>query len=347
VLSHSHALGERGHSFAIAGERGAWHEAFERSPFPWIDVPFKGGLMAQARCARILSAWLKENPVDLIHTHYRRPTLVARRIQRTFDVPILYTVHLSDLSLAGPRRWFTDFGDHTHVASDEARQWVIEQGRVPADRVSLIPHGVDAERFALADDATRSRAKAALGFGPGDRVAAFVGRFDVPKNEDWIIDIAAATRQSLPEMRFVLLGEGPHEAALRRRIESMGLSERVRLLPRQDPLPIYQASDALLLPSIREGFSLVCAEAMAVGVPVLRTRTAGTAQLIRENVTGRSVPIDHDAFVSAAVEFLRDREALRRMGLAAAQHVRANFRFADQVERTLDLYRRLTTLSRR
>jgi glycosyltransferase involved in cell wall biosynthesis len=233
------------------------------------------------------------------------------------------------------------------VASGEARQWVIEQGRVPADRVTLIPHGVDSSRFELADEAAKASAKAALGFKPDERVASFVGRFDVPKNEEWIVDVVAATRETLPEMRFVLLGEGPHEAELRRRIESMGLTERVRLLPRQDPLPIYQASDALLLPSIREGFSLVCAEAMSVGVPVLRTRTAGTAQLIREGVTGRSVPIDHDAFVSAAIEFLRDRESLQRMGLAAAEHVRANFRFADQVDRTLDLYRRLTTLSRR
>jgi glycosyltransferase involved in cell wall biosynthesis len=254
---------------------------------------------------------------------------------------VLYTVHLSDLSLAGPRGWFTDFGDHTHVASDEARAWVIDAGGVPPDRVTLIPHGVDAQRFPLADDATKAAAKTSLGFAPNDRVAAFVGRFDVPKNEEWLIDLAEASRQRLPDARFVLLGEGPHEPALRRRIDASSLGERVKLLSRQDPLPIYQAADALLLPSIREGFSLVCAEAMSVGVPVLRTRTAGTAQLIREVVTGRSVPIDHDAFIAAAIEFLSDRDALRRMGAAASEHVRDDFTFDRQVDRTIDLYSRL------
>src|SRR5690606_22400024 len=98
---------------------------------------------------------------------------------------------------------------------------------------------------------------------------------------------------------------------------------------------------ALLLPSAREGFSYVCAEAMAVGTPVLRTRTSGTRGLILEGETGRSCPIDHESFVRAAADFLADRAALARMGIAAAEHVRAHFSFDRQLEQTLALYRRL------
>src|SRR5207247_1714441 len=100
---------------------------------------------------------------------------------------------------------------------------------------------------------------------------------------------------------------------LRRRIERENLKDRVFLLGHRDPLQSYRAADALLLPSIREGFSLVCAEAMSVGVPCLRTRTSGTSALIVENVTGRSVPIDHGAFVSESLEFLSNSQALRDM----------------------------------
>ncbi len=342
LVDLSKSLRNRGHHITIAGERGVWHDIVEQAALPWIDVPMKGGPLALWRTLRVLHDWLASHPVDLIHTHYRRPTLVARRLQhgRT-PPPVRYTGHLSDLSLAWPRRWLTDFGDHTHVASDEARDWVLNAGRVPRERITLIPHGIDPAQFPLAGDETKASAKTALGFTREAPVGAFVGRFDNPKNEDWILDLAEASREKLPRFRFVLLGEGPHEPAMRRRIEAMRLNDRVKLLPRQNPLTLYEAADALLLPSEREGFSLVCAEAMSVGVPVLRTRTAGTAQLTHEGITGRSVPINRDAFIHEAIAFLSDHDALRRMGQAAAEHVRANFNFDQQVDQTVELYARL------
>jgi glycosyltransferase involved in cell wall biosynthesis len=142
-------------------------------------------------------------------------------------------------------------------------------------------------------------------------------------------------------------GEGPREAELRYCIAREGVLDRVHVLGPRDPLTVYQAADALLLPSYREGFSLVCAEAMSVGTPILRTRTAGTAELVIENITGRSTPIDHDAFIAAAIEFLSlPTDKLREMGAAGAEHVRKHYTFDRQLEQTLALYRRLVTLKR-
>src|SRR5438552_12190584 len=122
-------------------------------------------------------------------------------------------------------------------------------------------------------------------------------------------------------------------------------SRVIYLGERKDPLDVYQAADAMLLPSQREGFSLATAEAMSVGVPVCRTRTAGAAELIIEDVTGRSTPIERDAFVNAAIEFLAEGAALRRMSAAAAAHARANFTFERQLEEMIGLYRNLATAS--
>ena len=83
---------------------------------------------------------------------------------------------------------------------------------------------------------------------------------------------------------------------------------------------------------------------MSVGVPCLRTRTSGTSLLIEENVTGRSVPVDRDAFIQAAMEFLNDPHALSRMGQAAARLIRDKFTFQQQLTATLDLYRSLAKL---
>ena len=119
----------------------------------------------------------------------------------------------------------------------------------------------------------------------------------------------------------------------------------MQMLGARDPLPIYQAADALLLPSRREGFSLVSAEAMSVGVPVLRTHTSGTAETIVENVTGQSTPIDHDSFIATAIAFLSDPQRLHTMGRAAAVHMREHLTSQNQIDRTVSLYRRLISSS--
>jgi glycosyltransferase involved in cell wall biosynthesis len=338
------AMHAQGHEIVVAGDTGAWQWAFDRSPLKFIQIPLKGGLLSFRKSVRILGDYLREHPVDLLHTHYRRATLLARRLQRHRSPRIVYTLHLSHLSLAFPRNLFSDFGDVTHVASEDAQRWVIDEAHVKPENVSLIHHGVDVHRYTLTTPDQRAAARRELGLSDDDRVALYVGRLDYPKNEEWLLDLAEATRGSIPNLKVILVGEGPHEIMLRQRIGHENLSDRVRLTGHQDPLSYYRAADAILLPSIREGFSLVCAEAMATGIPALRTRTSGTHELIREGITGRSTPIDHDAFLATAIEFLRDPESLRRMGFAASNLVRENFTFDQQLSRTLDLYRSMITI---
>ncbi len=345
IFDLSMAMHAKGHQVTIAGERGAWHWLFESAPFPWIELPLKGGPFALHKAADRLNEHLNAHPVDVMHVHYRRCALVARRIQQTHPAPMLYTLHLSNISMSWFRKRLTDFGDHTHVASDDARQWLIHSAGVPHEQISMVPHGVDPQRFPPADAVEKAAAREELGLAPTDIVAAYVGRMDIPKNETWMIDLAAASRDRLPNLKVVMVGEGPHESMLRRRIRRQRLSDRVLLLGHRDPLKIYHAADAFLLPSAREGFSLVCAEAMSTGIPVLRTKTAGTAELIVENATGKSVEIDHDAFIVAAIDFLSDPAALKRMGKLAAKHVKEHFTFDRQLHDTLDLYRSLIHLS--
>src|SRR2546421_5769534 len=141
ITDLSLAMHKLGHQIAVAGDTGAWQWLFDSMPFPYVKIPLKGGLFAFRKSVRSMRDYLQEHPVDLIHTHYRRATLLGRRLQQLQSpalqgrgsvargsvarIPILYTVHLSHISLKFPRNLFTDFGDHAHVASPEARDWLI------------------------------------------------------------------------------------------------------------------------------------------------------------------------------------------------------------------------------
>jgi len=335
ILDLCAAMHRHGHQVAVAGGRGAWHDRFASQPWQWIDLNFAGGPMGVLRAARQLERYLGDHPVDILHTHYRRTTLTARRVQKKIDLPILYTLHQPRISLSAGKRWLSDFGDWAHVPSADARNWLIEDVKFPADRTCLIPHGIDPARFPLRDAATRQSARQSLHIPLDAQVAAFVGRLDVPKNADWMIDVAKAVANLI----VLVAGDGPHAARLRRRAARFG--DRFRMLGECDPLSVYQAADALLSPSQREGFSFVVAEAMSVGLPVLRTKTGGAAEMVLEGITGRTTPIDRRAFAAAAREFFADPAALAKMGTAAAGHIRANFTFDRQLTATEALYRRV------
>jgi glycosyltransferase involved in cell wall biosynthesis len=337
------AMHAQGHQITVAGQRGPSHELFQNAPWGWVDAPLKGGPFDLARAAMILRRYLREHPVDLLHTHYRRPTIVARYLQNAGGgrLPLLYTLHSSPVPTSGGLLGFSDFGDVIHCAASAARDWLIRDVKIAPERIVVIPHGIDINKYPLGNEELRRKARADLHLAESDRVVLFVGRLSIPKNEDWLLDLADVTRKIMPNLRVLLCGGGPHENLLRRRLEDDNLEDRVFLLGERDPVPLYHAADALMSPSYKEGFALVCAEAMSAGLPVLRTRTSGTAEMIVEGVTGRSVAIDKQAFVMTAIEFMSDLPTLRRMGQAAAQHVREHLTFDRQVRDMISLYRRL------
>ncbi len=335
------ALHERGHSVSVAGARGAWHSVFTGAPWPWLELPLNGGPLELFQASRSLLRVLEREPVDVIHAHYRKATLVARRLANALHVPVLFTLHLTGIPLGFPWGFLTDWGDLVHTPSEHGRRWLLSHAHVRSERIRILPHGIDARKFPVSDAADREQARRELGLPVSGRLAAFVGRFDTPKNEDWMLDLAARSRSTLPDLHVVMVGGGPHEAQLRQRVRDDQLESRVTILPYRDPLPIYRAADAVLLPSAHEGFSFVNTEAMSVGRPVLRTRTAGAQEQIVESVTGVSTPIDHEAFLQGAAAMLSDRQAMQRMGEAAAKFVRERLTLDRAATATIDLYRQL------
>jgi len=347
------ALRESGIEATAAGRREALASVFDAADVPWINLPLDGGPVSLYRAYVTLKQAARGGRFDLIHAHHRKAALVGRRLARAFNLPLIYSLHLPGFPVGGPARWLTETGDHTHAVSEQAKRWLVDKLHRSEANVTVIPNGVDVERFVFADASSQRRARADMGLAEDAVTFAFVGRLERQKNPSWIVEGLGALRRDepRPDARVVMVGAGPLEPALRARAESLGVSDRVAFRPWGDPRPVYRACDALLLPSAREGFGLVAAEALATGRPVLRTRTAGTEETIVEGVTGWSTPIRYDAFVDGW------RTACRAMGsersdagapgarLAMAHDCRTfaveRLDHRKQVERMAALYERL------
>jgi glycosyltransferase involved in cell wall biosynthesis len=131
-----------------------------------------------------------------------------------------------------------------------------------------------------------------------------------------------ATRRD-PALRFVAVGQGPLEVALRARLEELGLGERFRFLGYQhDPVPILAAADVFTLSSRHEGLPIALLEAMALGVPSVLTAVGGVPSVVTHGREALLVPPgDPDALARAYLELAADPGARVRLGQHALERV--------------------------
>jgi glycosyltransferase involved in cell wall biosynthesis len=202
----------------------------------------------------------------------------------------------------------------------------------PADRLRVVPNGIDVERF-RPDPARRTAARAAWGVAEDEVVAGIVARLDPAK--DWPTFVAAAQGflGESPRRRIAALASGPPPAvaALRDRIRAAGIERRwIEVAPTPRVEEVYAGLDLLVSSSTAEGFPNVVAEAMACGVPAVVTTAGDSAELVGDP-TRVVLPGDAPALASAmAAATLSGRVP----DLAARERIVTRFSIDALAERT-------------
>ena len=181
--------------------------------------------------------------------------------------------------------------------ADELRRYL----RVPAERIAVIPLGLDLGRFVAADAAVeRQGFRRSIGAG-SEVVVAMVGRLTAIKNHALAIRALARLSGTLPAFLLVIVGGGEEEPALRNLVARLGLDQSVRFLGwRRDLEAVYYGSDVVALSSDNEGTPVCLIEALACGRPVVATNVGGVPDLLEEGRLGILVPPrDEAAFADA------------------------------------------------
>ena len=151
------------------------------------------------------------------------------------------------------------------------------RGGLPAEKLVIIPNGVDLDRF----PARQAADLAALGVPAGRRIVSFVGRLQRQKGVEWLIDSAGAWLAKLPDCDLLLVGTGPLQSRLEAACRAADLADRVHFAGWRSDVPeILAASELLVLPSAWEGMPNVVLEAMASGRPLVATDVEGVRELL-------------------------------------------------------------------
>jgi glycosyltransferase involved in cell wall biosynthesis len=219
---------------------------------------------------------------------------------------------------------------------------VLERGYgVPAERIRIVPGGVDLARFA--DLPTRGDARTLLGW-PGDRpVVLAVRRLVRRMGLEDLIAASDLVRRNQRDMLLLIAGGGPLQGELAAQIEARGLDGHVRLLGRlpDDQLPLaYRAADLTVVPTVAlEGFGLIAVESLAAGTPVLVTPVGG----LPEVVAGLSPALVVEATGASALADALLRALRDELGLpgeeACREYARANYDGRKVAAQTAQVYR--------
>lgn len=266
------------------------------------------------------------------------PAVPVGMIGPYLGLPYVVVLHGAEVTV--PRRLPAVRRALRHVLVNAAG--VVSAGGFPAGEarrlvgellppVSVVPPGVDPDRFRPLSGHERARARARLGL-PGDaRLVASVSRLVPRKGMDTLIGAAALLAPERPDLVVAIAGEGRDRGRLARRIAATGAPVRLSgAVSEEDKALLYGAADvfALLCRSRwvgfeQEGFGQVFLEAAAAGVPQVAGRSGGTAEAVVDATTG--VVVDHPADAkgaAAALARLLDDPALReRLGRAARARV--------------------------
>ena len=208
--------------------------------------------------------------------------------------------------------------------SEGVARFAREEGRLPADRLAVIPNGVDVGPFDRAEPADRG----ALGVPVGDHLALFIGRIDEQKGVSDLLEGAERVASSRPDWSLVIAGDGPDREFWEQEYQCFPhLPGRVRWLGRRDDVPaLLKAADVLVLPSLWEGMPNVVLEAMAARRAVVASAVEGTEDLVVPGQTGWLFPPGNFGRLAKFLEeAATDPERLRRYGEAGRERVEAEF----------------------
>ena len=302
-------------------------------------------LKADPVCWWQLRRLLQRGNYDLVHTWLFAGNSYGRMAAASIGLrPIVATERCADHWKSALHfqvdRFLVRYTDRIVVNSRGVLDFYRDRVGIPADKLTLIPNALPDEQ---PEFVSRRAKRAELGLDESHLVVGFVGRLWPQKRVQDLIWACDIVRNIKPQIRVLIVGDGPLADYLRAYAQDVGMGERTLFLgQREDVHELLHAMDVLVLPSEYEGMPNCVLEAMAAGLPVVATAIPGTSELVRHGETGFLVPVGDRAALAKRINQLLDDPGLRRrMGDAGRGFVRSHFTVERMVSAHVRLYTEL------
>ena len=270
-----------------------------------------------------LVRYVRRHHIDIIHTHLLAADIMGRMAGWLTGRPVVSTIHNSRTDLdEEPRRrqWMERWTARLMtrrlvVVSELLRDEICTWFGLTPERVITIANGVDTARFQRDGPISTGRRCARALVGGDYPMITNVARLVPQKAQHFLIEAAQIVLATAPDVRFVLLGDGPLRPELEAQAAALGISDKVIFAGfRPDVADVLAASDVFVLSSLWEGMPVALLEAMAAGCTAVSTDVGGVAQVLQDGVTGLLVPpSDPEALAAALLRCVTDPAYARQL----------------------------------
>jgi len=273
-----------GLSYETAGVRG-WHH------YVW----------------KTLVCSLRGRRFDLIvcgHIHLLPLAVVASTITRAPVVLVIHGTEAWQPSPSASANLFLAKVASVVAVSDCTRQRFLSWSRVPEHKVTLLPNAIRSQDFGIGP---KSEALARRYGLHGRTVLMTLGRLaagERMKGFDEVLETLPRLARRMPEVSYVIAGEGDDKTRLQHKARDLGIADRVvftGLVPEEEKADLYRLADVYVMPSRGEGFGIVLLEAMACGVPVIASKLDGSREAVRGGTLGLIVNPDDALEIEEAI----------------------------------------------
>ncbi|OGX08660.1 MAG: hypothetical protein A2Z88_10315 [Omnitrophica WOR_2 bacterium GWA2_47_8] len=307
-------------------------EIIEFGKKPGVDLGLFWGL------ARLM----REQKVDLVHTHNFGPLIYGSIAARLAGVNSINTRHgRTDKKIAS---WIWDLNSFVVPVSNDTAEHLLELNKIKKDKLKVIYNGIDLKKFDnLLDQQKKAAFKQKLGLNPQKFTVGHVGRLSEEKDQATLLDAVKILLDQKKDVQLVIVGDGVLRKDLEKKSQDLGLTNAVKFLGfRNDISEILNIIDVYVLSSVREGLSLSILEAMAVGKPVIATKIGGSPEAIVDGKNGYLVSAKNPQAIAKGISMLyADRNLLSQVGKAARRSVEERFSLDAMAQEYAKLYEQI------
>jgi glycosyltransferase involved in cell wall biosynthesis len=358
VSAFRRALMDLGHNvFVFAQEDDYQDEEAFVFRYPSIPLPVSVDIPAVIPISPCMDSIIPALKLDLFHVHH--PILLgqtAANKAEELNLPLVFTFHtqyreythyvpfpqeiVQDFLKERINNWLMDFMrrcQHIIVPSESMLQILVREYGLES-HYTVIPTGIDLDPFQDADGERIRRQHT----WENDRVMISIGRLAKEKNWELLLQAASQVINEFPDLRVVLLGDGPEREALTRLAAKLGIRERVNFMGEIpfEEIPAYlKAADFFGFSSTTETQGLVTMEAMAAGLPIVAVDASGTRDIVQNGVQGLLVEAHPHALAEGIHQLLSDRQCLENYSQASIQRSKT-FEIHNLAKKILRVYER-------